>query len=230
MPDREGRPPSAITLPGRRTDLRGDPEVDLAKVVAHLEDDGVIAYPTETVYGFGSLGTLSGIRRVLELKRRGRDKPLIALVSSAASVEALAWTDAANELASVFWPGALTLVLGDPHGIFLPGVRSVDGTVAVRVSPQPIVARLLERLGVPLTSTSLNEPGGEPARSGTEAAAVIERLGRSDLWLLDGGTLPESGPSTIIDCTSGTPTVLREGTVPMGRLRCVIPEIHGNHS
>ena len=229
MPER-GPPPFPITLLGRRTDLREDPEADLAKVVAHLEGDGVIAYPTETVYGFGSLGTLSGIRRVQELKHRERDKPLIALVPSAAALEALEWTDEARELASIFWPGAVTLVLGDPRGIFLSGVRSVDGTVAVRVSPQPIVGRLLERLGVPLTSTSLNEPGREPARSGTEAAAVIERLGRSDVWLLDGGTLPESSPSTIIDCTSGTPTVLREGAVPVGRLRRVIPEIHGNHS
>lgn len=212
-----------------RTDLREDPEADLGPVVAHLERDGVIAYPTETVYGFGSLGTPAGMRGVQELKGRKPDMPLIALVPSAVSVESLAWTDEAKELASIFWPGSLTLVLRDPHGIFLAGVRSVDGTVAVRVSPQPIVARLLELLGAPLTSTSLNEPGGKPARSGTEAREVIERLGRGDVWLLDGGTLPESGPSTIIDCTSGTPTVLREGTVPVGRLRCVIPEIHANH-
>ena len=197
-------------------------------MVAHLESDGVIAYPTETVYGFGSLGTPLGIRRVQELKARERAKPLIALVPSATSVEALAWTDEARELASIFWPGAVTLVLADPRGIFLDGVRSVDGTVAVRVSPQPIVGRLLERLGVPLTSTSLNEPGEEPARSGTEASGVIERLGLSDVWLLNGGTLPASRPSTIIDCSSGTPTVLREGAVAVGRLRCVIPEIHGN--
>ena len=208
-----------------RTDLRADPDADLAKVVAHLQRDGVIAYPTETVYGFGSLATRSGIRSVNGLKRREHDKPLIVLVPSAASVAALAWTDEAAELASVFWPGSVTLVLGDPHGIFLPGVRSVDGTVGVRVSPQPIVARLLEQLGAPLTSTSLNEPGRAPARSGTEATMVMERLGRRDVWLLDGGTLPESGPSTIVDCTSGTPTVLREGTVPVGRLRCLIPEI-----
>jgi len=212
-----------------RTDLRGDPEADLTQVVAHLERDGVIAYPTETVYGFGSLLTPSAIRNVHELKARERAKPLIALVPSATSVEALAWTDEARELASIFWPGAVTLVLRDPRGIFVEGVRSVDGTVAVRVSPQPIVERLLERVGEPLTSTSLNEPGEEPARSGTEAREVIERLGCGDVWLLDGGTLPESGPSTIIDCTSGTPTVLREGTVPVGRLRCVIPEIHANH-
>ena len=215
---------------GPRTDLVEDPEADLAQVLAHLEGDGVIAYPTETVYGFGSLGTLAAIRRIQALKPRRRDKPLIALVPSAASLEALTWSDEARELASIFWPGAVTLVLGDPHGIFRPGVRSVDGTVAVRVSPQPIVVRLLELLGAPLTSTSLNEPGGDPARSGTEATEVIERLGRSDVWLLDGGTLPRSGPSTIIDCTGGTPTVLREGTVPVGRLRCVIPEIHANHS
>ncbi|MCH2471213.1 MAG: L-threonylcarbamoyladenylate synthase [Gemmatimonadetes bacterium] len=214
---------------GRRTDLREDPEADLALVVAHLEGDGVIGYPTETVYGFGALGTSEGIRNVQELKGRKADRPLIALVPSAGSVQGLVWTDEARELASIFWPGSVTLVLRDPHRIFRPGVRSLDGTVAVRVSPQPIVERLLERLAVPLTSTSLNEPGRKPARSGAEATEVIERLGRSDIWLLDGGTLPQSGPSTIIDCTSGTPTVLREGTVPVGRLRCVIPEIHANH-
>jgi L-threonylcarbamoyladenylate synthase len=211
------------------TNLRADPEADLTRIVAHLEGDGVIAYPTETVYGFGSLATASGIRRVHELKHREHAKPLIALVPSAGSVEALAWTDEARELASIFWPGAVTLVLGDPQCIFLEGVRSVDGTVAVRVSPQPIVGRLLERLGAPLTSTSLNERGGEPACSGTEAVTIIERLGGSDVWLLDGGALPESRPSTIIDCTSGMPTVLREGSVTVARLRCVIPEIHGNH-
>ena len=139
-----------------RTDLCGDPEADLTQVVAHLERDGVIAYPTETVYGFGSLVTPLGIRSVHELKARERAKPLIALVPSATSVEALAWTDEARELASIFWPGAVTLVLRDPRGIFLEGVRSIDGTVAVRLSPQPIVGRLLECLGVPLTSTSLN--------------------------------------------------------------------------
>ena len=203
---------------GRRTDLREDPEADLALVVAHLEGDGVIGYPTETVYGFGALGTSEGIRNVQELKGRKADRPLIALVPSAGSVQGLVWTDEARELASIFWPGSVTLVLRDPHRIFRPGVRSLDGTVAVRVSPQPIVERLLERLA-----------GRKPARSGAEATEVIERLGRSDIWLLDGGTLPQSGPSTIIDCTSGTPTVLREGTVPVGRLRCVIPEIHANH-
>jgi L-threonylcarbamoyladenylate synthase len=212
-----------------RTDLRENPDADLGGVVSHLRAGGVVAYPTETVYGFGAPCTRQGIRAVQEIKRRGPERPLIVLVPSMAWVDGLAWTDEARELAEIFWPGALTLVLADPDGIFFPGVRSVAGSVAVRVSSQPIVSRLLERLGVPLTSTSLNAPGERPARSGAGAADVIERLGRNDVWLMDGGTLPESASSTLIDCTGAMPTVLRKGSVPVGRLRCVIPEIHADH-
>ena len=208
-------------------DLRADPELDLEPVVAHVRAGGVIAYPTETVYGLGSTCTDEGVRRVRALKRRDGDKPLIALVASAAAASGLRWTDAARELAAIFWPGALTLVLEDPARLFPPGVRHpVDGTVAVRVTPHPVAARLVAALGGPLTSTSLNAPGESPASSGQEAARVVLRLGGSDVFVLDAGTLPPSGPSTVVDCTGPEPIVLRAGSVPVERLRCAIPEIH----
>ena len=213
-----------------RIDLRADPDAKLDVAVAHLRAGGVVAYPTETVYGFGSLPTAAGIARLRALKHRTPEKPFIVLVRSAEEIDALTWTDEARELASIFWPGAVTLVLEDPRGIFPPGIRSETATVAVRMSPQPIVLRLLGELDAPLISTSLNLPGDPPARSGREAAEVIRRVGDFEVVLLDAGTLPESGPSTIIDCTGKTPGVLREGAVPLGRLRCVIPEIHGRHS
>jgi len=210
-----------------RLDLRSEPDADLGTVVAHVARGGLLAYPTETVYGLGGACTEEAVSAVHRLKRRGSDKPLIVLVDSTDSVSDLVWTDDAREFARVFWPGAVTLVLEDPDRIFPAGIRSPEGTVAVRRSPEPVVARLLNVLGGPITSTSLNEPGTPPARSGEEALEVARRMGGTEIFVLDAGTLPPSGPSTIVDCTGKWPAVLREGTVPLGRLRCVVPETHG---
>ncbi|MEQ1856416.1 MAG: L-threonylcarbamoyladenylate synthase [Longimicrobiales bacterium] len=204
------------------------PEAPLAEAIEHLRGGGLIAYPTETVYGLGGGVSELAVERVRALKRRERGKPLIALIPSAASVSGLRWTDPARELARTFWPGALTLVLEDPLGIFPRGVREEDThAVGVRVSPHPVVARLLEGLGGPLTSTSLNPAGEPPARSGDQALAVVQRLGAPDVLVLDGGTLAPSLPSSVVDCTGLVPVVLREGAVPTSRLRSAVPEIHG---
>jgi L-threonylcarbamoyladenylate synthase len=187
-----------------------------------------VAYPTETVYGLGGAVTPAAVAALRRVKGREADKPFLVLVRSAEDVADLAWNDAARELARVFWPGPLTLVLADPLGIFPVGVRDErSGAVGVRVSPHPLVARLVGGLGGPLTSTSLNVPGRAPATRGSEAADVVERLGGRDVVVLDAGTLPPSAPSTVVDCTGPEPVILRAGTVPTERLRCAIPEIHG---
>jgi len=209
-----------------RVDLRGDLDADLSAVAAHLAAGLPVAYPTETVYGLGGAVTPAAVRRVQQLKGRDAGRPLLILVDHPGAVPGLRWTEAARDLAAAFWPGALTLVLEDAAGIFPDGVRSREtGGVGVRVSPHPVVRRLLEVFGAPITSTSLNVSGAPSARSGTEAAEEIARLGGRDVLLLDGGTLPDSAPSTVVDCTGGTPKVLRRGSVPVSRLRCVIPEI-----
>lgn len=211
-----------------RLDLRGDPEADLSGVVTHLRAGGLIAYPTETVYGLGGAPSEVVAAELRRLKGRGRDQPFMVLVESAEAVQDLGWTDGARELAGIFWPGPLTLVLSDPLGIFPVGVRDEStGAVGVRVSPHALVRRLLDQLGGPLTSTSLNASGEAPATSGSDAVEVVRRLGGRSVLVLDGGTLPSSAPSTIVDCTGPEPVVIREGTVPIKRLRCAIPEIHG---
>lgn len=213
----------------RVLDVRGSAreQGELEQIAEHVRAGGLLAYPTETVYGFGGPCTPDGIERLRALKRREATKPLLVLIRSADEVPELAWTERARELAAIFWPGALTLVLGDPRGIFPAGVRSPEGGVAVRVSPHPLLDPVLARIGGMLTSTSANAPGGEPARSGDEALRTVESLGGgSEVLVLDGGTLPPSGPSTVVDCTGAVPTVLREGTVPVHRLRCALPEIH----
>lgn len=213
-----------------RLDLRADPDGDLGPAVEHLRAGGLVAYPTETVYGIGGACTDAAVARLRRLKDPGRARPFLVLVESEASVEALGWNEAARELARIFWPGAVTLVLADPMGIFPRGVRDpATGGVGVRVSSHPIAGRLVRAFRAPVTSTSLNAPGAEPARSGEDAARAIASLGGQDVLLIDAGTLPASPPSSLVDCTGPEPTVLREGTVPIERLRCVVPEIHGQH-
>ncbi len=219
-----------MTRPPRILDLRATPaaDADLGPVAEHVRGGGLLAYPTETVYGFGGACTAESVNRLGALKHRGEGKPLLVVVRGPDEVAGLRWTEDARELARIFWPGALTLVLGDPEGIFPPGVRSPTGSVAVRVSPHPLVGVLLERMGAPLTSTSANVPGEPPARSGAEAARAAEALGAGEeMLVLDAGTLPASGPSTIVDCTGARPVVVRDGSVPLERLRCALPEIHG---
>lgn len=209
---------------GRRVDFRVPPyEEDVLEAVrAHLEEGGLLAYPTETVYGFGCALHAVALRRLSELKDRDPARPFLVLVPDRESVADLRWTDEARELADVFWPGALTLVLEDPERRFPEAVRSPSGGVAIRRSPHPVAAALVERWGGPLTSTSANAPGEEPARTADEAARAARGLGAGDeMWLVDGGRLPLSEPSTIVDCTGAEPSVLRAGAVPVRRLRCV---------
>jgi len=214
-----------------RLDLRatGADATTLAPAVDHVLRGGILAYPTETVYGFGGRCDPEGVERVRRVKRRAQDKPLLVLVRDAAAVSALRWTEEARELARIFWPGSVTLVLGDPDGVFPRGVRSAQGAVAVRVSPHPVVALLLEALDAPMTSSSANVPGHPAARSGEEAlsAAVSLDVG-AEMLVVDVGLLPPSGPSTLVDCTGPVPVVVREGTVPLHRLRCALPRIHGD--
>ena len=213
----------------RVADLRGYPDADLGAVVEHIQAGGLVAYPTETVYGIGGACTSEAAARVREVKGRGEGKPLIALVPDIEGVEALDWTADARELATIFWPGSVTLVLRDPDGLFPPGVRDPGrNTVGVRVSPHPIASRLVEALGAPLTSTSLNRSGEPPITTGSDARAFLKTIDAPDVWLIDGGTLPASAASTVVDCTGPRPRVLREGAIPTVRLRCAIPEIDGS--
>lgn len=212
----------------RRLDFRASTpdESELADVVRHLMDGGLVAHPTETVYGFGGLIQELAIERLTSLKRRDPEKPFLLLVPGAHSVDRLEWTDDARELARAFWPGSVTLVLNDPACSFPPGIRSERGAVAVRQTAHPLTRRLLELLNEPLTSTSANAPGGRPAASGEQAFQEAMALGAEmEMWVLDAGALSESSASTIVDCTGPAPRILRAGATPAKRLRCVVPGI-----
>ncbi len=204
-------------------------EVDLnllAEIAEHLSSGGLVAMPTETVYGFGGVPSGAPLKELQRIKGRGPEKPFLLLIPDPSSVSELRWTSEARELAEVFWPGALTLVLNDPHESFPLGVRSPRGGVAVRVTPHPMARALVGALAGPIVSTSANVPAGPPALSAREVLdAVGELRPRLPFWILDGGLLDPSLSSTIVDCTGGSPVVRRVGAIPVERLRCVLPEL-----
>lgn len=181
-------------------------------VKAYAEQGGAFGYPTATVYGFGSAATPHAVRRLSSLKRRPPDKRFLLVSGSASSFESLAWNDSARRLADRFWPGRLTLLLGDPDGVFPDELRGPSGAVAVRHSAHPVVRALEWAVGTPLTSTSANAPGVPPALDAAGAADALETLGADPIWVVDGGVLRPSASSTIVDCTADRPRVLREGT------------------
>ena len=218
-------------MPPRVIDVRDTTRAahTLDSVLEHVSVGGLLAYPTETVYGFGGVLTRSVLEGLVALKGRDRAKPLLLLVPDREAVSALTWTPEAIELAEVFWPGSVTLVLSDPGARYPDGVRGPAGNVAIRVSPHLLVRELVRGLGGPILSTSANRSGEPPALDAQSAlgAAVAAGAGE-ELWVLDGGALDPSRPSTIIDCSGPVPVVLRQGAVPLGQVRCVLPGIRAD--
>lgn len=196
-------------------------ERSLPAIVAHLETGGLIAYPTETVYGFGGLIRDDALASLSALKSRDESKPFLLLIRSAEDLPQLQWTPPASRLADAFWPGALTLALA-VRGDFPSRILSAEGTVAVRATPHEGVRALLQRLGKPITSTSANLPRSAPAESADEAEAVLRELEREDVMILDGGVLPPSEPSTLVDCSIEPARVLRAGAITAEALMQVV--------
>jgi len=201
-------------------------ERNAASVAEHLRSGGLLAYPTETVYGFGCALRQDALTALAALKSREGVKPFLLLIGDASELQGVRWTEAARRLAAEFWPGPLTLALAAEEGAFPAGVLSRGRTVAVRVSPHPAVRAILRALPRPITSTSANLPGSTPAIDADEAAAVVHALGAGDAVLVvDGGRLPPSPPSTLVDCSREPPCVLRVGAIPLEALRDAVPEI-----
>ncbi len=210
---------AALTIPFRSPAEQDDA---LERVVRHLRRGGLLGYPTETVYGVGSLPTDEALAGLARLKGRPTEKPFLLLVSSRAMAEAagLVFNAAASALAAAFWPGPLTLVLPGAEGKLPDALRGVAGGIAVRHTSHAGIARLVAALDVPLTSTSANRPGGATA-PGADGLVEIFRgaVERGELLVLDGGVLGNVPPSTLVDCTTAVPMLVREGALPRAELR-----------
>jgi L-threonylcarbamoyladenylate synthase len=184
-----------------------------------LRNNGLVAFPTDTVYGVGALAfRAEAVQRLYVIKGRSTEKAIAVLIASIADLPNVAGqlSPAAGKLAQRFWPGPLTLVV--PKHPHLPEAVSALPTVGVRLPNHPVVQSLLSLTG-PLAVTSANR-SGEP--NPLTAADVLAHLsGRIDL-LLDGGRVPGGIPSTVVDCSGEKPAILREGPISAAEIAEVI--------
>ena len=203
----------------------------LNQALEHLRAGGVIAYPTETVWGLGACADRAdAIDALRDWKGRGDDAPLAVLVSRPEAVEGLGCVvdRAAGGLMEAFWPGPLMLVI-PCEARFAPGVAGSNGALGVRCSPHPIagaLARAVATTGLgPLTSTSLNRSGDPPALCLSDARALLEGAGGGARPLLVPPGAYDAGggaPSTVIDCTGTSPVLLRDGAIPREDVEAVV--------
>jgi L-threonylcarbamoyladenylate synthase len=189
----------------------GAEAVDVEAAAALLRAGGLVAFPTETVYGLGAHALdEQAVRRVFAAKGRPADNPLIVHVPSLEQVDAVARAvpEAARRLAERFWPGPLTLVLDARPEV--PAVtRGGRDTVAVRVPAHDVALALLRACGIPVAAPSANR-SGRP--SPTTAAHVRADLGDA-VAVLDGGACALGVESTVVDARGPVPVVLREGAL-----------------
>lgn len=200
---------------------------DRAKIeeaAAVLRNGGLVAFPTETVYGLGA-NALSeeAVRGIFSVKGRPSDNPLIVHLASAGDLPRVARNlpPAGTKLAERFWPGPLTLILPKRPAVPFVTTAGLD-TVAVRVPSHPVAHRLISRAGVPIAAPSANLSGRPSLTSPSHL--VRELSGRVDVILL-GGDSPIGLESTVVDVAARPPRVLRPGGLTLERIRQVIPSV-----
>lgn len=203
--------------------LPADPS-GIASAAAHLRAGGLVAFPTETVYGLGAAARdVSAVERVFRMKRRPADHPLIVHLPGTESLGR--WADltslgpeaalAVERLTAAFWPGPLTLVL-PARAEVLRVVTGGQDTVALRVPSHPVAARLLSEFGDALVAPSANRFGRV---SPTLARHVLAEFdGEDEVLVLDGGQTTYGLESTIVDLSSGSARVLRPGALSEGAI------------
>jgi L-threonylcarbamoyladenylate synthase len=188
-----------------------------------LAGGGLVAFPTDTVYGIGAHAfQLDAVERIYIAKIRPRDKAIPILLARVDDLPLVAEriTETAWLLAERFWPGALTLVL--PKKVSVPDVVSAGGpTVAVRVPDHPMSLDLIATLGAPLAATSANLSGHPSPVTAVEVQAELG--GRIEL-VLDGGRCPGGVPSTVLDLTTDPPAILRAGAIAVEEIEAALAE------
>jgi len=194
----------------------------LRHAVDVLHNGGMVAFPTDTVYGLGSLAFDSmSVDRLYIAKGRSHEKAIAILINDVEQLSQVAQSlsESAIELAKQFWPGPLTLILQRHPNV--PEAISPLTTVGVRV-PDHLVARKLLAMAGPMAVTSANLSGESNANSAKE---VMDQLGGRIHLILDGGRSPGGIPSTVVDCTTPEPVVLRTGPISIRDIKKTLGQI-----
>ena len=190
------------------------------RAIEILRAGGIVGIPTDTVYGIAANALdPEAVGRVFAAKGRDDGNPSPALVGGVEDLfeYAIDVSEEAVELARAFWPGKLTIVVRKSDRIPLIVSGGLD-TVGLRVSSHPIPRKLAAALGAPITGTSANASGSKPSIS---AVSVVETLGARLDMVFDGGELAPSKPSTVIDATTPSLRILREGAVSRAEIEKV---------
>ncbi len=204
--------------------LPPDIKRQVARGISILKRGGIVAFPTDTVYGLGACASLhQAVERVYQVKERSRNIALPLLLADtlqisevAEPVPPIAWLLAHN-----FLPGALTIVLHKSNSV--PDIITGGGiTVAVRIPAHPIPVALADGLGTPIVGTSANLSGKPGLLTADE---VNSQFGDKIDLVIDGGRCPGGRESTIVDVTGETPVVLREGAISGEELKRVCGSI-----
>jgi L-threonylcarbamoyladenylate synthase len=199
------------------------PETDAAldRAAEQLRAGGLVAIPTETVYGLAANALdEEAVDGIFRAKRRPVGNPLIVHVADTGMARSLAgdWPEAAERIAVALWPGPVTVVV--PKGPRVPGIVTAGGgTVALRCPDHPLARRLIEKAGVPLAAPSANR---SEQVSPTTAHHVVEGLGDKVDLILDAGPCGRGIESTVIDCTVTPPRILRPGPLSRGELEAAV--------
>jgi L-threonylcarbamoyladenylate synthase len=184
---------------------------DVEAAVGILQNGGVIAMPTDTLYALTAVASdAAAVGRVYAIKGREGGKALPLFVADLEMAEAAGvFNSSARRLARRFWPGQLTIVVGRRKDFQSDALAGLD-TVALRQPESKIARSIIEGVGAPVTGTSANRSGG---RDPVSPAEVRRQLGDEVDLLVDGGDCPVGVASAIVDCTSEPPRILREGAI-----------------
>mgnify|MGYP000987943882 CR=1 FL=1 len=197
----------------------------LTQAAKFLQQNEVVAFPTETVYGLGgNAENDEAVAKIFAAKGRPSDNPLIIHIAEISQLEAFVKNIPTNAslLMGKFWPGPLTIVLEKKQGKLSELATAGLATVAVRMPNHPIALALIKQAGLPIAAPSANK-SGKP--SPTLARHVYQDLNGKIAGLVDGGATGVGVESTVIDCTDAIPVILRPGGITKEQIEAVIGEV-----
>ncbi|ALC88696.1 tRNA threonylcarbamoyladenosine biosynthesis protein [Bacillus sp. FJAT-18017] len=201
---------------------------DLDKIkqaAALLEANEAVAFPTETVYGLGgNAESDDAVEKIFQAKGRPSDNPLIIHIADKIQMKRFVadLPEVAEKLIEAFWPGPLTLILHKKEGVLSEKATAGLGTVGVRMPDHPVALAILKESALPIAAPSANS-SGKP--SPTTARHVADDLNGRIAGILDGGTTGVGVESTVLDCTSPIPAILRPGGITFEQLEAVIGKV-----
>jgi L-threonylcarbamoyladenylate synthase len=199
--------------------IKADHACAIPHSVDILQHGGLVAFPTDTVYGLAALPfNAEYVERLFSAKGRSNTRAIAILIGDYSDLNKVVdqFNDKSMRLAKYFWPGPLTLVV--PKMKSLPDALSQDGTIGIRMPDHSIALELLRNIG-PLAVTSANISGEENANT---AAEVLRQLNGRVHLILDGGKTTGGVPSTVLDCISDSMTILRQGPITLEAIEAVL--------